>query len=190
MWNRALPLARRLAVACVPTAANVKGPAYRRGAPFRTRLCEPDEPGEPLVVEGTVTAAGSCAPLQAALLDIWQTNARGIYSNLLGLARREDPRGYRLRGRLRPDSGGHYRFDSVLPGHYPLWIFTRPRHVHFMVTCPGHRALVTQLYFVGDPYLRRDPWVKESLVVELQPEAVDPGRPGWKARFDLVLEPE
>ena len=185
-----LPLARRLAVACVPTADTVKGPAYRRGAPFRDRLCEPTEPGEPLTVEGAVTTAGTCAPLPAALLDVWQTNARGLYSNLLGLARRGDPRGYNLRGRVRPDGEGRYRFVSVLPGHYPLWILTRPRHVHFLVTCPGHRALVTQLYFAGDRCLRRDPWVKESLIVDLQVDDEVKDRRGWRAHFDLVLDPE
>ncbi len=188
--SRLLPLARRLAVACVPTADSVKGPVYRRGAPFRELLCDPSEPGQRLVVEGTVTAAGTCVPLPAALLDVWQTDARGLYSNLLGLARPGDPRGYRLRGRLRSDGEGRYRFVSRIPGHYPLWVLTRPRHVHFLVTCPGHRRLVTQLYFAGDPYLRRDPWVKESLVVPLQPEEAERGRPGWRVRFDLVLEPD
>lgn len=189
MRRRLLPLARKLAVLCVPTADSVKGPAYRKGAPFRERLCTPDEPGEPLTVSGTVTSAATCEPLAGALLDVWQTDARGIYSNLLGLSNPARPRAYRLRGRLRSDDRGRYRFVSVLPGHYPLWIFTRPRHVHFMVSCSGHRTLVTQCYFAGDPYLSRDPWVESSLVMPAQEEARPDGRPWWRVVFDLVLEP-
>jgi catechol 1,2-dioxygenase len=184
-----VPFARRLAVACVPTADTVKGPAYRRGAPFRDRLCGPEEPGEPLRVTGTVTGAASCASLPEAVLDVWQTDARGRYSNLLGLARRADPRRFHLRGRLRPDAQGRYRFVSVLPGHYPLWIFSRPRHVHFLVTCPGYQPLVTQLYFAGDPLLERDPWVEDSLIVEPQEELAVDGRRAWRAAFDIVLSP-
>ena len=186
--RRLLLLARDVAVGCVPTADNVKGPAYRKDAPFRNRLCPPDEPGEPLTVSGTVTSAAGCEPLAGALLDVWQTDARGIYSNLLGLADPAKPGTFRLRGRMRSDERGRYRFVSVLPGHYPLWIFTRPRHVHFQVSCAGHRALVTQLYFAGDPYLSRDPWVESSLVMAAQEEAQDDGRRGWRVVFDLVLE--
>lgn len=188
MRRHLLPLARRAAVACVPTADNVKGPAYRAGAPFRDHLCPPDEPGEPLTVTGTVTSAGDCEPLAGALLDVWQTDARGRYSNLLGLADPTKPGAFRLRGRLRSDEQGRYRFVSVLPGHYPLWIFTRPRHVHFMVSRAGYRTLVTQLYFAGDPYLSADPWVESSLVVVPSEETRADGRRRWQVAFDLVLE--
>ena len=91
--RRLLALARRVVIACVPTADNAKGPAYRKSAPFRDRLCPEGEPGEPLTVPGTVTSAASCEPLAAALLDVWQTDARGLYSNLLGL---EDPNDHGL----------------------------------------------------------------------------------------------
>ncbi len=30
----------------------------------------------------------------------------------------------------------------------------RPAHIHFRVSAPGFRTLVTQLYFEGDPYLQ------------------------------------
>ena len=191
-----LPLLRRLALACIPTAENVLGPMYRKGAPFRDRLCPPDEPGTPLTVSGTISGAPSCEPLTGALLDVWQTNDRGLYSNLLGLnflslnfLSRADPKkpgAYNLRGRMRTDDRGRYRFESVLPGRYPLWVLTRPRHIHFRVSHPGHCTLVTQLYVADDPYLGRDPWVKESLIVPLEE---DPDRPGrLRAVFDIVLE--
>src|SRR5688572_2633035 len=80
--------ARALLVACQPTADAVRGPLYRRGAPWRSRLCPNDERGEPLSISGTITASTDCRPIAHATLDIWQTSARGLYSNLLG---RDDP---------------------------------------------------------------------------------------------------
>jgi protocatechuate 3,4-dioxygenase beta subunit len=38
-----------------------------------------------------------------------------------------------------------------LPGHYVAGSAWRPRHIHLRAQAPGHRTLVTQLYFNGDP---------------------------------------
>lgn len=173
---------------CIPTADNIRGPFHREGAPFRDRLCPPDEPGEPLVLSGVVTGLPSCRPLSAALLDVWQTDARGFYSNMLGLGDPAKPRTFRLRGRLRTDAEGRYRIDTILPGHYPLWPLTRPRHIHLIVSHEGRPPLVTQVFFEGDKYLDWDPWVKDSLVLKLteEPRRAD-GRTQYSARFDIVM---
>jgi hypothetical protein len=42
--------ARAVLVACQSTADATRGPLYRRGAPWRTRLCPIDEPGESLSI--------------------------------------------------------------------------------------------------------------------------------------------
>ena len=49
-------LARQL---CRSTAGDILGPYYRFGAPFLSKLAGPDEPGERLVVSGTVLSASS-----------------------------------------------------------------------------------------------------------------------------------
>lgn len=113
--------ARALLVACQPTADTTRGPLYRRGAPWRTRLCPVDEPGEPLSITGTLTASADCRPIPNATLDIWQTNARGLYSNLLGLGNPSNPRTFNLRGITKTDHEGRYRFESIVPGRYPLF---------------------------------------------------------------------
>jgi protocatechuate 3,4-dioxygenase beta subunit len=141
--------ARALLVACQPTADAARGPLYRRGAPWRTRLCPPDEPGDPLSITGTVVSASSdCRPIADATLDIWQTNARGLYSNLLGLENPSQTGTFNLRGRTKSDGEGGYGFQSVVPGRYPLfWPLTRPRHIHMLVTHPQYEPLTTQIYF-------------------------------------------
>src|SRR5919108_44328 len=112
---------RALGVACLPTTDAIRGPLYRRGAPWRTHLCPTDERGEPLSITGTIRRAVDCEPVANATLDVWQTNARGFYSNLLGLEDPSNPRAFNLRGRLMSDDKGHYQFESVLPGRYPLF---------------------------------------------------------------------
>jgi catechol 1,2-dioxygenase len=182
--------ARALLVACQPTADALRGPLYRRDAPWRTRLCPSDEPGEPLSISGRVTAATDCQPIADATLDIWQTNARGLYSNLFGLENPSRPGAFKLRGRMKTDSEGGYRFQSIVPGRYPLfWPLTRPRHIHVIATHPLYEPLTTQMYFEGDKYNRSDPWWHESLTIGLQ-QHVDPvsNRVEWRGVFDLVLQ--
>lgn len=182
---------RSLLARCIPTVDNVRGPFYRKGAPFRTSLCPADEPGEPLIVSGRVVGLPDCRPLAGAILDVWQANAKGLYSNMLGLGDPDDPKTFLLRGRMRTDHEGWYRFETVLPGHYPLWLLTRPRHIHFIVTYPGYVPLITQLFFEGDKYLERDPWVKDSLIIRLTKGGAGADQ---KTRlgglFDIVLEEE
>jgi catechol 1,2-dioxygenase len=184
--------ARAVLVACQPTADATRGPLYRRGAPWRTRLCPIDEPGEPLSIAGMVTATSDCGPIADATLDIWQTNARGLYSNLLGLENPSRPGAFNLRGRMKSDYGGGYRFQSVVPGRYPLfWPLTRPRHIHVIVTHPHFEPLTTQIYFEGDKYNRSDPWWHESLTIRLD-ERVDPSsnRVERHGVFDIALQPK
>jgi catechol 1,2-dioxygenase len=188
MRARLLEQGRSLLVRCVPTADNVRGPFYRSNAPFRERLCPIDEPGEPLMVHGIVSGLPTCDPLAGAVLDVWQTNARGFYSNMLGFGNPAKPKAYHLRGRIRTAADGRYRFFSVVPGHYPLWPFTRARHIHVIVTHDRYSTFVTQVFFEGDEYRRWDPWVKDSLVVELStPRLTSDGRRQRAAQFDIVL---
>ena len=90
---------RTALVRCVATADNIRGPFYREGAPFRIDLAEPDEPGERLTVAGRVIGLPDCEPLDDAVLDVWQTNARGFYSNMLGIGLGSARQRFRLRGK-------------------------------------------------------------------------------------------
>jgi catechol 1,2-dioxygenase len=181
--------ARALLVACVPTADATRGPLYRRGAPWRARLCPIDEPGEPLSITGMVTASLDCRPMANATLDIWQTNARGLYSNLLGLENPSNPRAFNLRGRMTSDHEGRYQFESVVPGRYPLfWPLTRPRHIHVIVTHPQCEPLTTQIFFEGDEYNRWDPWWHASLTIRLERDVVtQSGSVKHRGVFDITL---
>ena len=165
------------AAACGPTETNALGPYYRRRAPFRAALAAPSEPGEPLVITGRVLAADGCTPLRNAVVDAWHANAQGEYYNVAQDSG-DGPQAYRLRGRVRTERNGEYRFDTIMPGAYSMGASMRPKHVHFIASHPGARQLVTQMYFAGDPNLHSDPLVKDSLIVD---------KDGGSVRFDIVL---
>lgn len=132
--------------ACRPTTADVLGPFHLPGAPHRMVLADAGEPGERLALDGSVTDA-SCAPIAGALLDVWQADRTGAYHG--GAADQ-----FRLRGQVMTDASGGFRIETIRPGNYQqapgLW---RPAHLHFTISHPSHRAVSTQLYFAGDPYL-------------------------------------
>ena len=113
----------------------------------------------------TSTSAPGGQPLPGALVEVWHANHLGGYSFF-------DPAQspYNLRRTIRTDAHGRYRFRSRVPVGYSvppggatdklLTLLgrhgTRPAHIHFFVTAPGHRKLTTQINIEGDPYLWDD----------------------------------
>jgi len=76
----------------------------------------------------------------------------------------------------------------------------RAAHLHFMVTAPGQRTLVTHIFVKGDELLGSDTvfGVKDSLITDFDEQSADTPTPDgrdlaeqtWsRARFDLVLAP-
>jgi catechol 1,2-dioxygenase len=156
----------------------MEGPAHRPGAPVLPTPAvlpmRPDEPGEPLIVSGTVrTTTGD--PLPGAALEIWQIDADNVYSGMdtsdfLPLNIPNDSTGIpadNLRARIIADRDGRYEFRTVMPGvetfglatESPLATLTqalqldgrRPLHIHSIVSAKGCLPLTTQIYFDGDP---------------------------------------
>jgi protocatechuate 3,4-dioxygenase beta subunit len=123
--------------------------------------------------------------LPSATIEVWQTDHAGHY----------DIDGYRYRGIVRADDSGQYKIESVIPGHYP----DKSRicqHIHYLVTAPGHKTLVTQLYFAtdsafeGDPdkNYTRDPVIQSRELVRPVVLLGDPETVHAAVRFELCLE--
>ena len=174
---------------CVATEDNILGPFYRKGAPFKTNIAGPNEKGEPLKIFGKVLGL-DCEPLAGAVVDVWQADHEGHYDNS-GFFQRFNPKEFKLRGRMKTDQEGRYEYETILPGAYKIGLNSwRPKHVHYIVSKPGFEPLTTQLYFSGDPYIERDRFVKESLIIDLKkadtPEEKSPLLVG---NFDIALNP-
>ena len=127
-------------ITCTPTQQDAKGPYFIEGAPFNDAIAGPEEPGEALLIKGFVLTE-DCESITDVVIDVWQTDAEGLYP--------DEDEGFRLRGKVQTAADGRYAFTTVLPGFYE----GRPRHLHLKVSAPGHVELYTQLYFEGDPYL-------------------------------------
>ena len=83
-------------------------------------------PGVPLTVRFRVsrTSAGLCGPLVGALVDLWQCDATGSYSDIGATAGAKFLRGYQV-----TDSSGVAKFTTIYPG----WYQGRAVHIHFKI---------------------------------------------------------
>ncbi len=122
--------------ACTPTSPDLRGPYWTPDPPSVIHLA----PKGNLRIEGVVKGP-DCTPIPGAMVHVWQANPQGQYAD------------DRLRGRLATDKDGTYRFETVQPGQYREPRGWRPAHIHFEVSAPGYKPLMSQLYFAGDPYL-------------------------------------
>jgi protocatechuate 3,4-dioxygenase beta subunit len=170
------------AQAMKPTPTEVLGPFYRKGAPNTSVLRAPGDPGFPLRVSGKVLNTRGEA-VEGARVDIWQADHAGHY----------DVQGYRYRTRLAVEGNGEYGIDTVMPGHYS----DRPaQHIHYMISAPGHKTLITQVYFATDPYFEGNPdknYAKGSIVHNrelVRPVLLfeEPGAAHAAVAFDICLE--
>jgi protocatechuate 3,4-dioxygenase beta subunit len=165
-----------------PTPPNVMGPFFKKRAPRRSRLREPGDPGLPLLVSGTVwNTKGEQLP--NASIQIWHADQKGKY----------DLAGYHYRAELETTEPGSYRYETIMPGHYPDRV---AQHIHYAISAPGHRTLVTQLYFATDPAFEGDPdknFQKDPLVESrelVRPVTLlgEDGPVQAAVQFDLCLE--
>jgi len=165
-----------------PTPFCELGPFYKRQAPTTSTLRAPGDAGMPLALSGTVyDVRGAVVP--DAKLEIWQTDNDGHY----------DIDGYRYRAVLEPGAKGAYAIESVMPGHYPTRVC---QHVHYLVTAPGHKPLITQLYFATDPVFEGNPdknYTRDPLITSRElvlPVVIkgDPKQITAAVNFDLVME--
>ncbi|WP_135447821.1 dioxygenase family protein [Tabrizicola caldifontis] len=178
------------------TPGTLPGPFYRADAPnlpLGVNLCRNGD-GQPLSVTGRVTNL-SGEPLAGALVEVWHANAAGRYEN-------QDPDNqpeHNLRGRFITDAAGAFHFTTIRPGGYSLpddgpvgqlarklgLSLDRPAHIHFAVTAPGYRRLVTAIFDGSDPAIGRDALfaVKPELIGTIRPEG-----PAFTLSVALVLD--
>ena len=200
--RRMIALAVALALAGAAWGASLAPTPEQTLGPFYPSVLPEDRDADLLVIKGRADRAQgtvlhltgrvtdtSGAPIADALVEIWQSDTFGRY--LLpkdGAPGQRDPnfQGY---GRARTDAAGAYRFRTIHPVPYG----SRPPHIHFQVTHPRFRALVTQMYVVGDPGRENPAYfggqrVRDALSVTLRP--ADGAEPGvLTARFDIVVIP-
>ncbi len=150
---------------CGPTGSATAGPFYVRNAPLTTDINLQNAPGTPMRVSALVLGGlDQQTPLAGAAVELWHADSEGQYhpddDGDISQYRRDE---INLRGQSVCGTDGRTSFRSIVPAHYG----NRRRHLHWRITAPGHRPLVTQTYWrdeKGSQYERTDP-------VDRDPEA-------------------
>jgi len=163
------------------TEPTVFGPFHVDGAPRK-------QMGESVVIDGfdddeevvfrgrVLDTAGE--PISGAELDVWSTAGNGAYDV-------QDPgqSQMNMRGVFETGDDGVYEFRSVRPVAYRIpgdgpageLLFSngrhnwRPGHMHFVVSAPGKKTVITHLFDSESDYLDSDAvfGVRESLIVDM-----------------------
>lgn len=145
-----------------------------------SRIAALDEPGQPLVVEGTVkTLEGT--PAAGIIVYAYHTNAEGVYP-------KAQTRHGALRGWVKTDEMGHYRFETIRPGGYPT--SSIPQHIHMHIIEPGRGT-----YYIDDILFEDD-----TRLTQVHHEQMRRGRGGdgfcqptrdpdgtWRVERDIIL---
>jgi protocatechuate 3,4-dioxygenase beta subunit len=119
--------------------------------PSTARIAPENEPGEPMVIMGTVfNLNGEVAP--GVIVYAYQTNELGIYPMTDKLRGTEAYAHGRLRAWARSDEAGRYQFNTIRPGAYPGG--SNPQHVHMHVLEVGCCTYyLSSIKFTDDPLL-------------------------------------
>jgi len=195
------------------TSSSVLGPFHVSGAPQLAvgGDMKRDFGGPMLLAEGVIRDTEG-NPIAGAEIDLWQTAPNGLYASQDAA---QDT--FSFHGLMTVGDDGRYAFTTVKPVEYTVptdgpvggilracgrhpW---RPSHLHYIVTAPGYRSLVTEIFPDDDPYLDQDTvfGVRDDLVMTYQTrEAADfpdgmalSGRvdaPFLSVMFDVVLARE
>lgn len=113
------------------------------GVSWKAVVVSGKEPGEPLIVSGTVYAPDGITPVEGIALHIHQTDATGHYSTSGG-----ENRNTRINGWMRTNAEGRYEFRTIKPASYPGRRF--PAHIHVYLSGPSYPEYWTDDFLFDD----------------------------------------
>ncbi|MGH7597949.1 MAG: hypothetical protein ACREOI_16490 [bacterium] len=135
-----------------------------------------DEPGEPLIVSGTVYKPDGKTSVEGITVYVYHTDAEGYYRK--GSNSSSNPR---LHGTMRTNAEGKYEFRTIKPGAYPGG--GNPAHIHYVLSGKGYEKQNDEVMFEGDPYLTP----RDRSSISVRPLAR--GKDGvWRCVYDIKLK--
>lgn len=179
------------------TQATVFGPFHVQGAPHYElgQDIANGAKGTPCLVRGCVKAIDGRA-VPGATLDVWQSDADGLYDvQHPGLNHAQ------ARGIVKADDCGRFHFRTIVAVPYSIphdgpvgqmlhatgrhpW---RPAHLHFMIQAEGYETLITHVFRDHSDYLDSDAvfGVRQSLICDWTPQPDG----SYLLEYDFVLNP-
>jgi protocatechuate 3,4-dioxygenase beta subunit len=141
----ASPAAAAVLPSCIVRPALTDGPFFVDEKLDRSDIRS--DPGTGVVRPGALltltflvsrVSGTACTALSGAMVDLWQCDALGVYSDV------EGARGQKfLRGSQNTDASGSAKFTTVYPGWYP----GRAVHIHFKIRPTSSTEFTSQLFF-------------------------------------------
>ncbi|HWQ35643.1 MAG TPA: hypothetical protein VNQ79_22545 [Blastocatellia bacterium] len=149
---------------------------------WETTITDKNEPGEPLEISGTIYKSDGKTPAAGVILYVYQTSAKGYYESAPGATRHG-----RIRGWMKTDAQGRYKFRTVRPGAYPGRNI--PAHIHPVIKEPDKNEYYLDEYrFDDDPHLTAAERAKEEKRGGSGIIRVTKNQSGvWIGRRDIIL---
>jgi protocatechuate 3,4-dioxygenase beta subunit len=122
---------------------------------WQTTIASAAEPGEKMEISGVIYQVDGKAPAPNVILYVYHTDANGMYSPAPDATGGARIHGH-LRGWVKTNQRGEYRFTSIRPNHYPNR--RSPAHIHAIVKEPDKNEYwIDEYLFDDDPALTREP---------------------------------
>jgi protocatechuate 3,4-dioxygenase beta subunit len=135
-----------LVVACTLLLLVFGGRWHNTKDHWSITIASKDEPGEPMVVTGTVYASDGKTPLPGMTVYVYHTDAKGYYHDP-----KSSDKNPRLRGTMTTNSEGKYEYSTIRPASYPDSKIVA--HVHYKISGKGYKDQTDELEFEGDQFL-------------------------------------
>lgn len=121
---------------------------------WQTAIASPSEPGERMEISGTIYQRDGKTPAPNVILYVYHTDAEGYYSPAPDTPERARRHGH-LRGWMKTNERGQYRFTSIRPAPYPN--AKDPAHIHPVIKEPDKNEYwIDEYVFEGDPRLTEE----------------------------------
>ncbi len=117
---------------------------------WRTVIPPREEPGEKLIISGTVYLPDGKTPAEDIIVYVHHTNNEGIYPKRGNEKGNGKYHGY-LRGWMKTGSNGKYEFETIRPAAYHSHA-GEPAHIHYNIQGPDYPEYwLTAIWFSDDP---------------------------------------
>lgn len=142
------------------------------------------EPGAPMIIEGTIYKKDGKTPASDIILYVYHADNKGYYSNLPN--EKGNKHGH-LRGWMKTDASGKYKFTTIRPAAYPER--NAPEHVHPLIKEKGLSVYwIDEYVFDDDPLLTKQEKDKEQKRGGSGIMHLTKGSDGvWRGKRDIIL---
>lgn len=149
--NKSSKSAKHVGGHCEGCEAIYESPIPREKLNQTDTLPDFNEPGPKIEISGTVYSHDGKTPAKDVVIYVYHTDQTGHYSNKRNESGWGKRHGY-IRGWVKTDKSGFYRFYTLKPASYPN--SNIPKHIHVTVKEPDkNEYYIDEYLFDDDPFL-------------------------------------